>query len=64
MTNTNKAFLSIRYRRSYMEMVKLESMEDWRNLPLNKDEVKQPRFSEQRENALETGRLFIYLVIY
>lgn len=38
-----------------MEMVKLESVEDWENLPLNKDLVKQPRFSEERENALQTG---------
>lgn len=38
-----------------MEMVKLESVKDWETLSLNKDHIKQPLFSQKRENALETG---------
>lgn len=38
-----------------MEMVKLESLDDWENLPMTKWKIKQPRLSEKRPNALETG---------
>lgn len=37
-------------------MVKLESMKDYNSLPLTKWNIKQPELTEQRENALETGK--------
>lgn len=42
-----------------MEMVKLESMDDWENLPLNKRKIKEPLLSEKRQNALETGNALV-----
>lgn len=44
-----------RYQGEIMEMVKLESMEDYEKLPLTKWNIKQPGLKEKRENALETG---------
>lgn len=38
-----------------MDMIKLESMDDYENLPLAKWGIKQPDLKENRENALETG---------
>lgn len=37
-------------------MVKLNSMKDWEELPLTKWNIKQPKLSEKRENAIETGK--------
>lgn len=42
-----------------MEMVKLDSMEDYDKLPLTKWNIKQPDLRENRENALETGGYII-----
>lgn len=43
------------YEGSVMEMVKLQSMDDYESLPLTKWNIKQPVL-EGRENALQTGR--------
>lgn len=47
-----------RYRGKTMEMVKLKSMEDYKTLPLTKWNIKQPRTTERRDNALETGQVY------
>lgn len=46
------------YHGKTMEMVKLRSIEDYEALPLTKWNIKQPSVIEQRENALETGKLY------
>ena len=51
-----------RYNGKQMEMVKLFSMNDYENLPVTKWNIKQPRFNEPRENALETGGLDLILL--
>lgn len=44
-----------------MEMVKLNNWEDYESLPLTKWNIKQPKVSDNRENAMETGKqLFNY----
>jgi len=45
------------YHGKTMEMVKLRSMEDYETLSLTKWNIKQPRSTEHRDNALETGKL-------
>lgn len=42
-----------------MQMVKLDSMQDWDNLPMTKWKIKQPKLADKRENAIETGKSFI-----
>lgn len=44
-----------RYDGNVMQMVRLNSMEDWENLPMTKWKIKQPKLKDVRENALETG---------
>jgi len=46
-----------KYHGKTMEMVKLKSMEDYDSLPLTKWNIKQPKITDCRENALETGKL-------
>lgn len=41
-----------------MEMVKLDSMDDYDALPMTKWKIKQPRMVDKRDNALETGITF------
>lgn len=45
-----------------MEMVKLDSWEDYEELPLTKWNIKQPRGSDIRDNAIKTGGLDIVLI--
>ncbi|CAG9762171.1 unnamed protein product [Ceutorhynchus assimilis] len=52
-----KACFVPRYSKAGMQMVKLQSMDDWQNLPVTKWNIKQPLLKEQREDALETGGL-------
>ncbi|KAF2886052.1 hypothetical protein ILUMI_20121 [Ignelater luminosus] len=51
-----------RYNKSIMEMVKLNSMKDWEELPVTKWNIKQPNLSEKRENAIDTGGLDLVIV--
>jgi len=51
-----------RYNKAVMEMVKLHSMKDWEELPLTKWNIKQPKLSEERDNALDTGGLDLVIV--
>lgn len=46
-----------RYHGKIMEMVRLNSMEDYEALPLTKWNIKQPSITDPRQNALETGKL-------
>lgn len=46
-----------RYEGKTMDMVKLNSLEDYETLPVTKWNIKQPSLTEYRENALETGKL-------
>lgn len=38
-----------------MQMVKLDSMKDWEELPMTSWKIKQPKLADNRENAIETG---------
>lgn len=40
-----------------MEMIKINGLDDYNNLPLTKWNIKQPNDDGSRENALETGIL-------
>ncbi|XP_046737082.1 5-formyltetrahydrofolate cyclo-ligase [Diprion similis] len=51
-----------RYNGKTMEMVRLSSMEDYESLPLTKWNIKQPVYSDVRENALETGGLDLVIL--
>ncbi|RZC42185.1 5-FTHF cyc-lig domain containing protein [Asbolus verrucosus] len=51
-----------RYSKAGMEMVKLNSMEDWETLPVTSWGIKQPRLKDQRDNALDTGGLDFIVV--
>jgi len=51
-----------RYGKKGMEMVKLNSIEDWKTLPLTSWGIKQPSFKDARENALKTGGLDFIVV--
>ncbi|KAJ8925491.1 hypothetical protein NQ315_009329 [Exocentrus adspersus] len=44
-----------RYQKAGMEMVRLNSMEDWESLPVTKWNIKQPYLKDVRENALDAG---------
>lgn len=55
MQHTGRSRIAFRYHGEVMEMVKLESMEDYESLPLTKWNIKQPNVKDIRENALETG---------
>jgi len=55
--NTGKEAFVPQYHGKTMEMVKLKSMEDYETLPLTKWNIKQPKPTEYRDNALETGEL-------
>lgn len=54
--DTGKEAFVPQYHGKTMEMVKVRSMEDYETLPLTKWSIKQPSITEQRENALETGK--------
>lgn len=54
--NKKEAFIP-QYHGKTMEMVKLNSMEDYQALPLTKWNIKQPNITECRENALDNGKL-------
>ena len=41
-----------------MEMVRLHSIRDFEELPVTKWNIKQPKLSDERENALEGGRKY------
>ncbi|XP_022902174.2 5-formyltetrahydrofolate cyclo-ligase-like [Onthophagus taurus] len=58
----NKKCYVPRYNKNVMEMVRLKDMEDWKNLPLTKWNIKQPDLKETRENALETGGLDLIIL--
>ena len=45
-----------------MDMVRLDSMDDYDRLPETSWKIKQPKDDERRENALETGGLDLILV--
>lgn len=45
-----------RYQGKEMEMVKINSMEDYHKLPFTKWNIKQPDVEEIRENALDNGK--------
>lgn len=47
-----------------MEMVKLNSLEDYHSLPTTKWRIKQPSIEENRENALTTGIFVIFLLLF
>lgn len=55
--DTGKEAFVPRYAGKTMDMVKLNSLEDYEILPLTKWNIKQPSLTECRENALETGKL-------
>ncbi|KAK9717372.1 5-formyltetrahydrofolate cyclo-ligase family [Popillia japonica] len=58
----NKKCYVPRYNRQVMEMVRLNDMKDWENLPLTKWKIKQPLLSERRENATDTGGLDLIII--
>ncbi|XP_058794657.1 5-formyltetrahydrofolate cyclo-ligase isoform X2 [Phymastichus coffea] len=51
-----------RYHGQKMEMVKINSMEDYHKLPLTKWNIKQPSVNEIRENALDNGGLDLVIL--
>lgn len=55
--DTGKEIFVPRYKGKTMDMVKLNSLEDYETLPVTKWNIKQPSLTEYRENALETGKL-------
>lgn len=55
ISHLGRAQIFCRYHGEVMEMVKLDSMEDYERLPLTKWNIKQPNVNERRDNALETG---------
>lgn len=44
-----------------MEMIRLNSMDDFLNLPKNKWNIKQPAPSETRESVFDYGKIFFFL---
>jgi len=46
-----------RYSKAGMQMVRLNSMEDWETLPMTKWMIKQPALKDVREDAIESGGL-------
>ncbi|XP_055921651.1 5-formyltetrahydrofolate cyclo-ligase [Eupeodes corollae] len=50
------------YNKNVMEMVKLESLSDYESLPLTKWNIKQPKISDGRPNALTSGGIDLFLV--
>ncbi|KAI4497705.1 hypothetical protein M0802_007245 [Mischocyttarus mexicanus] len=59
---TGKDVFVPRYSGNTMEMVKLLSMNDYEKLPLTKWNIKQPDFSEVRENCFQSGELDLILI--
>lgn len=59
---TKKQCFVPRYSKQKMEMVNLNSMKDWENLPLTAWNIKQPSLKEERVNALETGGIDLLIV--
>ncbi|KAI4479645.1 hypothetical protein M0804_011042 [Polistes exclamans] len=59
---TGKDVFVPRYSGNTMEMVKLLSMDDYDKLPLTKWNIKQPDFSEARENSFQSGGLDLILI--
>lgn len=53
----NKQIFVPRYRGNVMQMVKLESLQDWETLPLTKWLIRQPSVHDVRDDAMETGGL-------
>lgn len=41
-----------------MEMIKLHSLDDFQNMPVNKWNIKQPPDDEARESVFDTGNIF------
>lgn len=52
-----------RYRGNVMQMVKLESLQDWETLPLTKWLIRQPSVHDVRDDAMETGKCIILQLI-
>ncbi|XP_044264358.1 5-formyltetrahydrofolate cyclo-ligase [Tribolium madens] len=59
---TGKECFVPRYSKAGMEMVKINSYEDWQTLPVTSWGIKQPNLKEQREDALKTGGLDFIVV--
>ncbi|XP_011262551.1 5-formyltetrahydrofolate cyclo-ligase [Camponotus floridanus] len=60
--DTGKEAFVPQYAGKTMDMVKLNSLEDYETLPLTKWNIKQPSLTECRENALETGGLDLIIL--
>lgn len=59
---TGKECFVPRYSKAGMEMVKLNSLEDWETLPVTSWGIKQPKLKEAREDALTSGGLDFLVV--
>ncbi|XP_055708743.1 5-formyltetrahydrofolate cyclo-ligase [Phlebotomus papatasi] len=50
------------YHKNVMEMVKLKDFADYESLPMTSWKIKQPKWSDNRESALDSGGLELILM--
>ncbi|GAB0096930.1 5-formyltetrahydrofolate cyclo-ligase [Sergentomyia squamirostris] len=62
MFNQKKVVYVPTYHKTTMEMVKLNDFADYEGLPLTSWKIKQPKWSDNRESALESGGLDLVLM--
>ncbi|KAL4227989.1 hypothetical protein ACF0H5_013427 [Mactra antiquata] len=62
LLETNRECFIPHYKGPIMNMVKLNSLEDYESLPLTKWKIKQPADDDDRSDALETGGLDLILM--